>query len=316
MPTETDPMLAQLAQLQSLPTPFEGLFDGRERLFWLYLLGSALIALVLMLAAGNWPSRARIRAYWLSRDARLDALYFLVAWGLRTALIIPLVLSVQTVAVWVLHALNATFEPPFLAWAYRDIVLAYTLALFLLSDFTRYWLHRLMHRSRWLWPFHRVHHAAKVLTPLLVYRIHPLESLLFALRHAAVAGAVTGVFIFLFGARLDLFTIFGENLFIVALFAFTANLRHSHVRLSYGRWLEHILVSPAQHQIHHDRRHLNTNFGSCLALWDWMFGTLKLPLETQGAPDYGIGPRGTRYSSVSALLLEPFRDLGRLIRRS
>lgn len=304
-----------LDALSHLPTPLESLTDGRDRLFWLYLAGSAAIALTLVVATAKWPTRARLRAYWLSRDARLDATYFLVAWAMRTALILPLVLSVQTVALWTLQALTAMLEPPFLAWAYRDIVLAYTLALFLLSDLSRYWLHRLMHRSRWLWPFHRVHHAAEVLTPLLVYRIHPLESLAFALRHAVVAGGVTGTFIFLFGARLDLLTIFGENLFIVALFAFTANLRHSHVRLSYGRWLEHVLVSPAQHQIHHDRRYLNTNFGSCLAIWDWMFGTLRLPHDTPEAPTYGIGPRGARYATVPALLAEPFRDLSRMIRR-
>jgi sterol desaturase/sphingolipid hydroxylase (fatty acid hydroxylase superfamily) len=274
-----------------------------------------LIARVLSRRPGKGPLCARICRYWLSRDSRLDALYFLIAWALRTALIVPLVLSVQSVAVWTLHGLNALYEPPFLTWRYRNIVLAYTLALFIFSDLSRYWLHRMMHRSRWLWPFHRVHHAAEVLTPLLFYRIHPLESLLFALRHAVVAGVITGLFIFLFGARLDLYTIFGENLFIVALFAFTANLRHSHVRLSYGRWLDRILISPAQHQIHHDRRYLQSNFGSCLAIWDWMFGTLRLPAQTQGAPDYGIGPRGARYRSVGALLWVPFRDIGQMIRR-
>ncbi|MBZ4023749.1 hypothetical protein CKO11_14950 [Rhodobacter sp. TJ_12] len=301
--------------MQSLPSPFAGLLDGTDRMFWLYLLASAAIALVLSFQPGQGALGPRLRAYWLSRDARLDGLYFFVAWAVRTALIVPLVLSVQTVALWTLHGLNAIYEPPFLAWRYRDIVLAYTLTLFLLSDLSRYWLHRAMHRSRWLWPFHRVHHAAEVLTPLLFYRVHPVESLLFALRHALVAGVVTGGFIFLFGARLDLYTIFGENLFIVALFAFTANLRHSQIKLSYGRVLEHILVSPAQHQIHHDRRHLQSNFGSCLAIWDWMFGTLRLPAQVPGAPAYGIGPRGARYHSVSALLFEPFRDLGRMIRR-
>jgi len=141
-------MTTAFTTLHSLPKPFDGLFDGAERIFWLYLLASAAIALVLMLAAGNSPTRARLRPYWRSSDARLDALYFLGAWGLRTALIVPLVLSVQTVAGWVLHGLNALYDPPFLAWRYRSIVLAYTLALFLLSDLSRYWLHRLMHRSR------------------------------------------------------------------------------------------------------------------------------------------------------------------------
>lgn len=302
-----------------MPTPFDGLFNGTDRLFWLYLLSSALIALVLTAGQGRGALGPhllgpRLRGYWLSLDARLDALFFLVAWALRTALIVPLVLSAQSVALWVLAGLNALFEPLFLPWRYRTIVLTYTLALFVLNDLSRYWLHRALHRSRWLWPFHRVHHAAEVLTPLLLYRVHPVETLLFALRHAVVTGAITGVFVFCFGARLDLYTIFGENLFIVALFAFTANLRHSHVRLSYGRWLDHVLISPAAHQIHHDRRHLNSNFGSCLALWDWAFGTLRLPAQVQGTPDFGLGPRGERYRSLGALILEPFRDLSRMIR--
>jgi sterol desaturase/sphingolipid hydroxylase (fatty acid hydroxylase superfamily) len=31
--------------------------------------------------------------------------------------------------------------------------------------------------------------------------------------------------------------------------------------------------------VHHSAnpKHFNKNFGSCLALWDWMFGTLYMP---------------------------------------
>lgn len=311
MPTATD----LWGDITALPTPLDELFDGSGRMFWLYLLVAALIALVLSLTSGTNLSRSRLRAYWGSPDARLDALFFIVSWALRTVLIVPLMIPVQTVAILTLRGLTAIADPLFLPWRYQTIVLTYTLTLFLLSDLSRYWLHRLAHRVRWLWAFHRVHHAAEVLTPLLFYRIHPVESLLFALRHAVVAGTTTGGFIFLFGARLDLYTIFGENLFVVVLFAFTANLRHSQIRLSYGRWLEHLLISPAQHQIHHDRRHLQSNFGSCLAIWDWLFGTLKLPADTTETPAYGLGSRGARYRSVSALFLQPFRDLTIINRR-
>ena len=71
-----------------------------------------------------------------------------------------------------------------------------------------------------------------------------------------------------------------------------ANLRHSHVPLSYGRRLEQVLISPLQHQIHHSIaiEHQNRNFGSKFAIWDRMFGTLitakqvELPLRF-GVPD-------------------------------
>ena len=315
MNTETE-----IAINAMLSSPFSGLWDGSERIFWLYLLVSASVALLFSLKSTSpnaFPMRLRgdpLRSYWLSPDSRLDAGYFLVNWLVRTLLIIPFVMSVKSVALWSVDALEYFFEPPFLNAPYATLVLLYTLSLFLVHDLSRYALHRLMHRTQWLWFFHRIHHAAEVLTPLLVYRVHPFESLLFALRHALVAGVVTGMFLFLFGARLDVLTILGDNLFIVLLFAFTANLRHSHIRLGYGRWLEHLLISPAQHQIHHERG-MKYNYGSCLALWDWMFGTLRLSADTRVLPVYGIGQHGERYRSIPALLLEPLRDTLRLLKQ-
>ncbi|OYX17947.1 MAG: hypothetical protein B7Z04_13515 [Rhodobacterales bacterium 32-66-9] len=68
----------------------------------------------------------------------------------------------------------------------------------------------------------------------------------------------------------------GINLFLVLANAALAALHHSHVWLSYGPVIEHIVISPAQHQIHHsaDPKHHDRNFGNSLAIWDWMFGTL------------------------------------------
>lgn len=56
-----------------------------------------------------------------------------------------------------------------------------------------------------------------------------------------------------------------------------ANLRHSHVWISWGPWLEHVFISPAQHQIHHsnDPVHFDRNMGAFLAIWDRLFGTLQ-----------------------------------------
>ena len=304
-----------------LSSPFSGLWNGSERIFWPYLLVSASIALLLSLTTAGKDSNLKrspgavLRGYWFSPDSRLDASYFFVNWLVRTLLIIPFVISVKTIAVWTVEGLGLVFEPPFLNTPFGRVVLCYTLSLFLVHDLSRYVLHRLMHRSRWLWCFHRIHHAAEVLTPLLVYRVHPLESILFALRHALVAGVVTGVFLFLFGARLDIWTILGDNLFIVLLFAFTANLRHSHIRLGYGQWLERVLISPAQHQLHHERG-TKCNYGSCLAIWDWMFGTLRLSASSDRQPVYGLGRHGMRYRSITNLLLAPLKDSLRLTKNS
>jgi sterol desaturase/sphingolipid hydroxylase (fatty acid hydroxylase superfamily) len=297
-------------------TPFDSLLDGDERIFWGYLLASAGIAIALSLCRGESLSAARLKAYFWGADAKLDYCYFPINWLVKSLLLAPLLLSAQTVALWTLDALSAVADPLFLPWRYRHIVLAYTLALFVAGDLSRYWLHRLMHASRWLWLFHKVHHSAEALNPLTFYRVHPLESLLFALRHAVVAGMVTGAFIFCFGARLDIYTVFGSNLFIVCLFAFTGNLRHSHVRLGYGYWLEHLLISPVQHQIHHDSRFMRTNFGSTLAVWDWLFGTLKHACDAPAPERYGLGQGARRhYDSVAKIILRPLAEVRASIRR-
>ena len=61
-----------------------------------------------------------------------------------------------------------------------------------------------------------------------------------------------------------------------------ANLRHSHVYIGFG-YLEHIFISPAQHQIHHSRNkiHFDQNFGSCLSIWDKAFKSWRASANTK-----------------------------------
>ena len=66
-----------------MQTPFQSLLDGRERIFWGYLLASLLIALVLALHQREAISPARLKAYFWSADARLDLRYFLVNWLIK-----------------------------------------------------------------------------------------------------------------------------------------------------------------------------------------------------------------------------------------
>jgi sterol desaturase/sphingolipid hydroxylase (fatty acid hydroxylase superfamily) len=114
------------------------------------------------------------------------------------------------------------------------------------------------------------------MTPLTLYRSHPIEVMLSLLRDFLTIGLITGVFFYMFGESVDAGLILGVN---AGRFIFNiagANLRHSHVWLSYGQRLEKIFISPAQHQIHHSDNfnHYNKNYGSQFALWDWVFGTL------------------------------------------
>ena len=209
--------------------------DAHHRLFWLYLAASALIAVAVAYARPAYRAMLFDRKIWWHPSARLDYLYFPVVSLLKVAAVAPLVLGANEMAqatVRLLHA-AAGYRAP-LAWD-RDVIAAlFTLTLFLVSDVTRYGLHRLLHTVPLLWRFHAVHHSAEALNPLTFYRVHPVENFLFGWRYALSAGAVTGVFVYLFGARLGIVEIAGVNALVFAFDVLGANLRHTHVPLRFA----------------------------------------------------------------------------------
>jgi sterol desaturase/sphingolipid hydroxylase (fatty acid hydroxylase superfamily) len=81
--------------------------------------------------------------------------------------------------------------------------------------------------------------------------------------------------------------------------------------------VEHVLNSPAQHQIHHSDapKHVNKNFGINLSLWDWMFGTLYVTTSKPETLRFGTGEADhSRYLTVYSLIVTPFVDIARKIR--
>lgn len=299
--------------------PWDYFKDPGQRLFWGYILTSVILALLLtIIQQRRLPDIKALKAWLFHKDTQLDCVYFLVSWLIKAVVIAPLMLSAQVVAMSCYTFAAWVLGPPVhgSTLRYEWIVFAYTATLFVFSDFTRYWLHRWLHTNRFLWAFHKVHHSPEALNPLSFYRVHPVENILFGLRYALSAGLVTGIFMALFGARFNLYTIFGVNGIIVVFSALGANLRHSPVRLSYGRWLEHLFISPAQHQIHHSTRHMHHNYGGYLAIWDWMFGSLKCNHEAPAALQLGLG-RGQhdKYNTILKMIIYPFTECRRIINR-
>jgi len=168
------------------------------------------------------------------------------------------------------------------------IIAFFTLTLFIFDDFSRYFVHRLMHKT-FLWKFHKVHHSATTLTPFTVLRTHPVEALLFSFRSLIVHGVSIGVFYYLFGSSVELYQIYGASIFVFLFHTFGSNLRHSHVDLGYFPWLEKILISPKQHQIHHSilKEHFDTNFGAVLSIWDRISGSIVYSKHT-GSITFGL----------------------------
>jgi sterol desaturase/sphingolipid hydroxylase (fatty acid hydroxylase superfamily) len=132
-----------------------------------------------------------------------------------------------------------------------------------IGDFTGYWRHRLEHTAL-LWPAHAVHHSDTEMTFLTLERFHPIN-------------------------RVTTFLIDSSVLIFIG-FPPYAVIANSLVRSNYGYFihadlpwtygpLNKIFVSPAMHRWHHalDRAAFNTNYATVFGLWDWMFGTHRVP---------------------------------------
>lgn len=312
MPTDPNPSaVSVLARVgRAVAEPLVLLLEPGERLFVGFLLSSALIAgLVSVRQRRAGRARGLRVGLWWHPSARLDyQLLLLKAW-LRPLLAAPLLgqsLGLMALTAALLELSLGRFSG--LAAPRWAIVIGYTLLTFLADDWSRYWLHRLMHRVPRLWQIHQLHHSARVLTPFTLHRIHPVEGLLYALRAGIVTGIPAGVFYYLFRGHFGSVEVLGVNALGFAFNVLGANLRHSHVYLSYGRALERWLISPAQHQIHHGRaaRYHDRNFGSFLALWDRLAGTLALAegRQAHGRMQVGLaaGARNHGQTLVSALV--------------
>lgn len=263
-----------------LREPADALLDPGRRIFLPALLGAGLLAALLLLARGvALPllfGRLLSPRLWLHPSARLDYQLIAIKALLRLGLLGSVPLSMLAVAAGTAGLLRHGLGTPSHTGSPLGAAAAFTLCSFLADDWSRFFVHRLMHRVPWLWEFHKVHHSAEVLTPFTLYRTHPLEVAINAARGALALGVVTGFFAWLCGPALRLFEVLGVEAIGFVWTLCGANLRHSHVFLSYGPRIERVLVSPAQHQIHHSRdpRHHDRNFGTVLAIWDWLGGSL------------------------------------------
>jgi iron(III) transport system substrate-binding protein len=315
------------AIVEYLGTLADAFVNPTKRMFFGYLIAAFVLALALTLIASRGGRGAGMKAglrrifsrsIWWSASAKAD--YKMIAINQAVTMVVaPRLVTRMVVATAIFGALHEIMgSRPDLgtAWPTWSIVLCFTLCHFLVDDLSKYLVHRALHRWPLLWAFHKVHHSAETLTPLTVYRTHPIEAVVFSLRGVAAQALAVAVFVFFFGSAVDLFTVLGANVFLFLFNATGANLRHSHIRLSYGRHLEQVFISPAQHQIHHSaaRRHHDKNFGAVLAIWDRLGGSLCLAENGQELR-YGLEPGAeNNMNSLKALYLAPFIESARSAR--
>lgn len=286
------------------------LVDANQRIYWLYSAIAMAMALLVFHVKKLSYKALFSPAVWWHPSARHDYVIFFINRLLKTLGVIPVLLVMAPLAIGFSGWLEGIFgTQTFLDFPSWVIIGIFTLVLFVIDDFTRFLLHYLLHKIPFLWEFHKVHHSAKVLTPITIYRSHPVESILYGARMILSQGIAVGICYYFFGPTLSMFDVFGANVFVFAFNIMGSNLRHSHVWLSWGERLESIFISPAQHQIHHsDKRiHIDCNFGSALAIWDKLFGCLILANTVTSPKDiaFGLGKSFKEHDSLLGVYLKP-----------
>ena len=252
----------------------------------------------------------------LSRSAKAD--YAFVAFNVfMVGLLFGwALLSFHKISLGVSGLLTQGFGPV-AASTLPDVVttLVMTVAIFLAYELAYWFDHYLSHKVPMLWECHKVHHSAEVLTPLTNFRMHPVNSIIFTNIIAVATGGTNGVLCYAFGKSLGQFTIANSNLILVGFAYATLHLQHSHVWIPFTGWFGRVVLSPAHHQIHHSQNpiHFDKNFGGCLSLFDWLFGTLHMPAKKREPLTFGLPPDGSDPHSVMGGLITPLaRALGHL----
>ena len=263
--------------------------DPKKRIFICYLLASFIIAFLWLvfnkrLSIKNSLNKILNPQIFFSRSSKSDYKIFIlnqiIMFVISPALITQL--TIATFLFYYFHSISWLSAGMFVGVAAFFISIMFTAVHFILDDLSKYIVHRFMHRWHILWVLHKVHHSATTLTPMTVFRTHPLEGIVFSFRSAVTQAITISSFVFLFGSNVDLITVLGANVFVFLFNIFGSNLRHSHIGIRYWKWLEYILISPAQHQVHHSisKDHHDKNFGAAFAIWDWIFGSLHHSEDT------------------------------------
>ena len=146
-------------------------------------------------------------------------------------------------------------------WTWQSSTVIYILA-FIGIDFAAYWSHRFNHEINLFWNRHIVHHSSEEFNLSCALR-QPISNVIsiyfFLYIPLAIIGIPSGVIALL--APLHLFAQFWY---------------HTQLIDRMG-WLEHIIVTPSHHRVHHaiNDEYIDKNYAAIFILWDKWFGTFQ-----------------------------------------
>ncbi len=200
------------------------------------------------------------------------------------------------------------------------LVFAAAFVLITALEFNAFLWHYMEHKIPFLWELHKVHHSADNLNPLTNKRAHSLIQVGKFAMNGLISGIPSGLFMYFCNLGfIELLAIAAISNKILTLATLDA-LRHSHVPLRFG-FLEAVIISPHMHQIHHSSLevHWDKNFGTNLAIFDWMFGTAYRPQKGEevvhGIYGYSL-EQLQQYNSLRGTYWDPLVRSFEILRRS
>lgn len=298
------------------------------RIFWPYLLSAIVLTLIVYLlkkpqATGfslkGFFGFAFPRSVYAHKSAIQDYLYFFINQVVHGFIVVPFIITAPFISGLIYVFLRNHFGEPSLQFVPSfSVNLMISIMAAILADFAQFIAHYCNHRIPFLWNFHKVHHSAEVLTPITVYRAHPVELLINANLIALSTGLVFGISNYFAATPIAMITILKINVVVFLFNLLGSNLRHSHIWIQYPSFLSRLFISPAQHQIHHsvNPAHFNKNYGSVFAVWDGLFKSLYIPKKRE---QFEIGLNNQehkKFSNLWRLYGLPFLDNAGLLRKS
>ena len=139
------------------------------------------------------------------------------------------------------------------------------IALLFFDFLAQFSVHYLLHKFKFAWRFHMIHHSDTIVTTTSGTRHHPLDYCtreLFSLLAICITGAPFAFYMV-------------YRIITIPCTYFT----HSNVKMPMwlDRALSYIIVTPNLHRFHHHYQlpYTDSNFGNILSVWDRIFGTFK-----------------------------------------
>ena len=137
------------------------------------------------------------------------------------------------------------------------------ISILFLDLIAQYFVHFLLHKVKWMWRLHIVHHSDKNVDVTSGTRHHPIDFIIresFALSTVIVLGMPVSFYVF-YRTITVLFTYFNH-----------ANIR---LPLWLDKALSYFIVSPNMHKFHHHYQlpWTDSNYGNIFSFWDRIFGT-------------------------------------------